>query len=127
MELPKELKYSEDHLWIRAEGRRAIIGVTDFVQEELGMIVFVELPEIGDELRAGDPFGSMESVKTVSEFYSPLSGKVAAVNQALNKNPGAINLSPYGEGWIMAVEIADSSELDRLWTAEKYEDMYGHE
>lgn len=127
MELPKQLKYSEDHLWVRVEGNRAVIGVTDFVQEELGMIVFVELPQIGDELRAGDPFGSMESVKTVSEFCTPVSGRVVSVNQALNQNPGVINLSPYGEGWIMAVEMTDVTELDRLWTAEKYEEMYGHE
>lgn len=127
MELPIHLKYSEDHLWIRVEGNRAVIGVTDFVQEELGMIVFVELPQIGDELKKGDPFGSMESVKTVTEFYSPVSGKVADVNQALVRNPSAVNLSPYGEGWVMAIDMTDPDELDGLWSAERYQDMYGHE
>ncbi|MCS7462965.1 glycine cleavage system protein GcvH [Paenibacillus doosanensis] len=127
MDIKEHLKYSENHEWVRVEGNRAIVGMTDFAQEELGMIVFAELPEVGDELKAGEPFGSMESVKTVSEMYAPLSGKVIDINRSLQNNPGAINMSPYDGGWMIVLEISDSSELDRLWDAAKYEATYGHE
>lgn len=127
MEVVKHLKYSENHEWVRVEGTRAVIGMTDFAQEELGMIVFVELPEVGDELKAGEPFGSMESVKTVSEMYAPISGKVIDVNRKLQENPGVINLSPYDNGWMIVLEIADAAQLDNLWDADKYEATYGHE
>lgn len=127
MEILQGLKYSENHEWVRLENKRAIIGMTDFAQEEFGMIVFVELPEAGDELQAGEPFGSMESVKTVTELYAPVSGKVVEVNRKLADNPGVINLSPYGEGWMIVVELSDPSELERLWNADKYEETYVHE
>ncbi|WP_282939576.1 glycine cleavage system protein GcvH [Paenibacillus sp. RC67] len=127
MEVLNNLKYSENHEWVRVEGNRAVIGMTDFAQEELGMIVFAELPEVGDSLKAGEPFGSMESVKTVSEMYAPLSGKVIDINRKLQENPGVINLSPYESGWMIVVEIADPAELDKLWDADKYEATYGHE
>ncbi|GAA4880924.1 glycine cleavage system protein GcvH [Paenibacillus vulneris] len=127
MEVLHNLKYSENHEWVRVEGNRAVIGMTDFAQEELGMIVFAELPEVGDTLKAGEPFGSMESVKTVSEMYAPISGKVIDINRKLQDNPGVINLSPYDNGWMIVVEIADSAELDKLWDAAKYEATYGHE
>lgn len=127
MEVLNNLKYSENHEWVRIEGNRAVIGMTDFAQEELGMIVFAELPEIGDTLKAGEPFGSMESVKTVSEMYAPISGKVIDINRKLQENPGVINLSPYESGWMIVVEMADPTELDKLWDADKYEATYGHE
>ncbi|GAB7054519.1 MULTISPECIES: glycine cleavage system protein GcvH [unclassified Paenibacillus] len=127
MEILQGLKYSENHEWVRLEGKRAIIGLTDFAQEEFGMIVFVELPEAGDELQAGEPFGSMESVKTVTELYAPVSGKVIEVNRKLADNPGLINLAPYGEGWMIVVELTDPSDLERLWDADKYEATYVHE
>lgn len=127
MEVLQGLKYSENHEWVRVEGTRAVIGMTDFAQEEFGMIVFVEMPEEGDILQAGEPFGSMESVKTVTELYAPLSGKVVEVNRKLTDNPGVINMSPYGEGWMIVVELSDPSELDRLWDADKYEKTYIHE
>jgi glycine cleavage system H protein len=127
MEVIQGLKYSENHEWVRVEGNRAVIGMTDFAQEEFGMVVFVELPEAGDMLQAGEPFGSMESVKTVSELYAPVSGKVVEVNAKLQKDPGGINMSPYGEGWMIVIEMSDPSELERLWDAEKYEDTYAHE
>ncbi|MBE1445581.1 MULTISPECIES: glycine cleavage system protein GcvH [unclassified Paenibacillus] len=127
MEVLHNLKYSENHEWVRVEGNRAVIGMTDFAQEELGMIVFAELPEVGDTLKAGEPFGSMESVKTVSEMYAPISGKVIDINRKLQDNPGVINLSPYDNGWMIVVEIADPAELDKLWDAAKYEATYGHE
>ncbi|KZE74428.1 glycine cleavage system protein H [Paenibacillus elgii] len=127
MEAIKGLKYSENHEWVRVENGRAVIGLTDFAQEEFGIIVFVELPEEGDVLQAGEPFGSMESVKTVTELYAPVSGKVVSVNPKLAENPGVINLSPYGQGWMIVVEMSDPAELDRLWEADKYEQTYVHE
>ncbi|MDO3680763.1 glycine cleavage system protein GcvH [Paenibacillus ehimensis] len=127
MEVIKGLKYSENHEWVRVENGRAVIGLTDFAQEEFGIIVFVELPEEGEVLQAGEPFGSMESVKTVTELYAPVSGKVVSVNPKLTENPGVINLSPYGQGWMIVVEMSDPAELDRLWEADKYEQTYVHE
>ncbi|TDF96346.1 glycine cleavage system protein GcvH [Paenibacillus piri] len=127
MDIVEGLKYSENHEWLRVEGGRAVIGITDFAQEELGQIVFVELPEIGDELKDGEPFGSMESVKTVSEMYAPVSGKVVDINRKLQKDPGAINLAPYGAGWLIVIEMTDPAETDKLWDARKYENTYGHE
>lgn len=127
MSVPAELRYSEDHEWVRVEGNRAVIGITEFAQKELGDIVFVELPAAGDELTSGEPFGSVESVKTVSELYAPVSGKVVEVNEALGDAPEKVNESPYGDGWMVVVEMSDSAELDKLWTADKYKETYGVE
>ncbi len=124
MLVPVELKYSEEHEWARVEGNRVTIGMTDFAQAELGDIVFVELPEVGATLACGDPFGSVESVKTVSELYAPVSGKVVAINSALTDAPEQVNASPYGDGWMIVVELSDESELNQLWTAERYADTY---
>lgn len=123
MNLPKELKYSKEHEWVRVEGNKAYIGITDFAQSELGDIVFVELPEADDEVEQDTPFGSVESVKTVSELYAPVSGKVLEVNEALEDEPELINNDPYGEGWMIVVEMADASQLDKLMSAEEYEQM----
>ncbi|MEW9033791.1 MAG: glycine cleavage system protein GcvH [Planifilum fimeticola] len=123
MNLPNELKYSEEHEWLKVEeGGRARIGITDFAQSELGDIVFVELPEVGDEVTAGEPFGSVESVKTVSELYAPVSGKVVEVNEALADSPENVNTSPYGDGWMIVVEMSDPSQVDQLLTAEQYKE-----
>lgn len=127
MNVPAELKYSEEHEWVRVEGKRATVGITDFAQSELGDIVFVELPEVGDTVEFGEPFGSVESVKTVSELYAPVSGKVVEVNETLADAPEKVNESPYGEGWMIVVELSDESELDQLWTADKYAATYGTE
>lgn len=123
MNLPKELKYSEEHEWVRVEGNKAYIGISDFAQSELGDIVFVELPEVGDELEQDASFGSVESVKTVSELYSPLSGKVVEVNANLEDSPELVNEAPYGDGWMIVLEMSDESELDSLLSAEDYEKM----
>lgn len=123
MSLPKELKYSEEHEWVKVEGNQVRIGITDFAQSELGDIVFVELPEVGDEIEADEPFGSVESVKTVSELYAPVSGKVVAVNEDLDDSPELVNESPYEKAWMITVELSDESELDKLMSAEKYEEM----
>ena len=125
MNAPEQLKYTEDHVWVRIEGDRLTIGMTDFAQQELGDIVFVELPEPDDQVKAGEPFGSVESVKTVSELYAPVSGKVAEVNQGLIDTPEKVNREPYGEGWMMVIEIDDPSELEKLWAVEQYKETYG--
>ncbi len=121
--LPKELKYSEEHEWVKTEDGKVRIGITDFAQSELGDIVFVELPEVGDEIEADEPFGSVESVKTVSELYAPVSGKVVEVNEELDDSPEFVNESPYEKAWMIAVEPSDSDEIDNLMSAEDYEEM----
>ncbi|MDE5416236.1 glycine cleavage system protein GcvH [Alkalihalobacterium chitinilyticum] len=123
MNLPKELKYSEEHEWVKVEGNKAYIGITDFAQSELGDIVFVELPEVGDDITADEAFGSVESVKTVSELYAPVSGKVVEINEDLDDAPELVNESPYEKAWMVVVELSDESELDKLMTAEKYQAM----
>lgn len=127
MNVPDHLKYSEEHEWARVEGNRVTVGITDFAQSELGDIVFVELPKVGDTVEFGEPFGSVESVKTVSELYSPVTGKVVEVNGALEDSPESVNKSPYDEGWMIVVEVDDLSQLDKLWTAEKYKETYGQD
>ncbi|MFJ7977521.1 glycine cleavage system protein GcvH [Peribacillus sp. JNUCC 23] len=123
MTTPKELRYSEEHEWVKTEGETVRIGITHFAQSELGDIVFVELPEVGDEIKADEPFGSVESVKTVSELYAPISGKVVAVNEDLNDSPEFVNESPYEKAWMVVVEPSDSTEIEKLMTAEAYEEM----
>jgi glycine cleavage system H protein len=123
MNLPHDLKYSEEHEWVRVEGNKAYIGITDFAQSELGDIVFVELPEEGDETETDQPFGSVESVKTVSELYAPLSGTIVEINENLEDEPEKVNTSPYDEGWMIVVEMSDESELDNLMSASEYEQM----
>ncbi|PYZ95766.1 glycine cleavage system protein H [Alteribacter lacisalsi] len=127
MSLPKEFKYSDEHEWVKDEGGRVRIGITDFAQSELGDIVFVELPEVGDEVEANEPFGSVESVKTVSELYAPVSGKVVEVNENLEDSPEFVNESPYEKAWMIVVEPSDPSDQDKLMTAEQYEEMISQE
>ncbi|GHH97619.1 glycine cleavage system protein GcvH [Neobacillus kokaensis] len=123
MTTPKELRYSEEHEWVKVEGEKVRVGITHFAQSELGDIVFVELPEVGDEVTVNEPFGSVESVKTVSELYAPVSGKVVEVNEDLNDSPEFVNESPYEKAWMIVVELSNSNELDELMTAEQYEQM----
>lgn len=123
MTTPKELRYSEEHEWVKDEGATVRVGITHFAQSELGDIVFVELPEVGDEVTADEPFGSVESVKTVSELYAPLSGKVVEVNEDLSDSPEFVNESPYEKAWMIVIEPSDRSELEKLMTAEQYEEM----
>ncbi|PAE36578.1 glycine cleavage system protein GcvH [Bacillus sp. 7884-1] len=123
MTTPKELRYSEEHEWVKIEGETVRVGITHFAQSELGDIVFVELPEVGDEVTADEPFGSVESVKTVSELYAPLSGKVVEVNEDLSDSPEFVNESPYEKAWMIVIEPSNSNELENLMTAEQYEAM----
>ncbi|ALC89455.1 glycine cleavage system protein H [Bacillus sp. FJAT-18017] len=123
MSTPKDLRYSEEHEWVKVEDGKVRIGITHFAQSELGDIVFVELPEVGDELTTNEPFGSVESVKTVSELYAPISGKVVEVNEDLADSPEFVNESPYEKAWMVVVEPTDLSEVDKLMDAEKYDAM----
>lgn len=123
MSLPEDLLYSEEHEWIKNEDKQVRIGITEFAQSELGDIVFVELPEVGDDIELDEPFGSVESVKTVSELYAPLTGKVVEINEELEDNPEYVNESPYENAWMLVVEPADESELDDLLSAEQYAEV----
>ena len=114
MNIPKDLKYSSDHEWVRVEGNVAFVGITDFAQSQLGDIVFADLPAEGRVIKANEVFSVVESVKAVSDIITPVSGKIVQVNPALDGAPELINQDPYGEGWIVAVELADKSELDGL-------------
>ncbi|MBB6453469.1 glycine cleavage system H protein [Salirhabdus euzebyi] len=127
MSLPKELRYSEEHEWVKVEGDKVRIGITDFAQSELGDIVFVELPEVGEEIEVDEPFGSVESVKTVSELYAPLSGKIVEINEDLEDSPEFVNESPYEKAWMIVIEPTDMSQLDALMTAEEYQKMIDEE
>lgn len=120
MGLPDELLYSEEHVWVKKEGEQVVIGITDFAQEELGDVVFIELPEVGDEIEVDEPFGSAESVKSVSELYAPVSGTVVEVNDDLEDNPEFINQSPYDKAWMIRVELSDDIELEELLTDDEY-------
>lgn len=121
--IPKELRYTKEHEWVKTEDGTVRIGITAFAQSELGDIVFVELPEIGDELKANEPFGSVESVKTVSELYAPISGKVVEVNEDLSDNPEYVNESPYEKAWMVVLEPSNSSDIENLMSAEEYESL----
>jgi glycine cleavage system H protein len=120
MEVPNELLYTQEHEWIRVEGQNAVIGVTQFAQDQLGDIVFVELPEVGSLIEKESPFGVVESVKTVSDLYAPVSGKVTKVNTELETHPENVNSEPYGNGWIVEIEISDAKELKSLLDPEAY-------
>lgn len=121
MNIPKDLRYTKEHEWVKIEGNTAIIGITDHAQHELGDIVFVELPEVGDTVALEQAFGSVESVKTVSELYAPISGSVAAINDELSDSPELVNESPYENAWMIKVELSNLEEVDALLTPEQYE------
>jgi glycine cleavage system H protein len=123
MEIPEQLRYSADHEWARAEGERITVGITDFAQEALGDVVFVELPAVGAELARGAMLGEVESTKSVSEIYAPVSGRVTDVNSALAETPERLNEDPYGQGWICVIEASDPAELDSLLDAAAYREL----
>ncbi|MBM7651999.1 glycine cleavage system protein GcvH [Neobacillus cucumis] len=123
MSTPKDLRYSEEHEWVKVEGEKVRVGITKFAQHELGDIVFVELPEVGAEVTANEPFGSVESVKTVSELYAPVSGKVVEINEELSDSPEFVNESPYEKAWMIVIEPSNLSEVDNLMTSEQYDEM----
>ena len=125
MAVPRELKYSKEHEWIKVEGNTVTIGITEYAQSELGDIVFVELPEVDDDIQEGDTFGSVESVKTVSELYAPVTGKVVEANEELEDSPEFVNESPYEKAWMVKVEVSDLDQLNELLSAEQYSEMIG--
>ena len=124
---PEDLSYTKDHEWVRASGDRATVGITDHAQHQLGDVVYVELPRVDDKFEAGEPFGSVESVKAVSEIYMPVSGVVVEVNSALNDAPEKVNSDPYGDGWMIVIKPDNPSQLDGLLTAAEYEDYIKEE
>jgi len=120
MEFPKDLKYTMEHEWVRVADGRGVVGITSFAQEQLGDVVFVELPKMDAQLSQGGTFGVVESVKTVSDLFSPVSGRVTAVNKNLETHPELVNSEPYGKGWIIEIELSDPGELDNLMDVEQY-------
>ncbi len=125
MSIPAELKYTKDHEWVRVDGNIATVGITAFAQGELGDIVYVEIETEGEELDQEEVFGSVEAVKTVSDLFMPVSGKIIEFNSALESNPEAVNTDPYGDGWMVKVELSNPSELDSLLDAAGYQAHIG--
>ena len=120
MELPKELKYTREHEWLAIEDGVATIGITDHAQEQLGEVVFVELPAVGDKVERTDPFGVVESTKAVSDVYAPISGEVLEINDDLPDSPEIVNEDPYGDGWMVKISVADEADLEELMSDEEY-------
>ena len=123
MNIPEDLKYTKDHEWIKVEGNIGTIGITDYAQGELGDIIYVDVTSLGNDVNAGDPFGTIEAVKTVSDMYAPVSGKISEFNSAVNDNPAIVNREPYGGGWLVKMEITGG--LDDLLSAEEYKGLVG--
>jgi len=121
--VPDNLHYSKDHEWVRVENNVAVIGITDHAQEQLGDVVYVELPKPGESFSAHESFGSVESVKAVSEIFTPVSGEIAEINQSLTDEPEKVNKDPYGDGWMIKVKMSAAGEVDSLLTAAEYEDF----
>ncbi len=127
MEFPDELKYTEEHEWVLVEDGVVSVGITDFAQDSLGDVVFVELPEVGTVLEVGKPFGVVESVKAVSDVYAPVSGEVIEINEELQDMPELINTSPYEDGWMLKIKLADNVELEDLMDADDYQNFVEEE
>jgi len=121
--VPEDLHYSKDHEWVRVEGNVAVVGITDYAQNSLGDVVYVELPKADETFAANESFGSVESVKAVSEVFSPVTGKIAGANETLNDEPEKVNQDPYGDGWMIRVEMSNPGEVDSLLSAAEYEDF----
>jgi len=127
MEFPEDLKYSKEHEWVLVEGNVATVGITDYAQDQLGDIVFVELPAVGDKVSKEDAFGVVESVKAVSDIYAPVTGKVIEINDDLPDNPEILNEDPYGDAWIIKIEMSDPDEIDDLLSSTEYEEYVAEE
>jgi glycine cleavage system H protein len=121
--IPDDLHYSKDHEWVRVDADVAVVGITDYAQDSLGDVVYVELPKVGDDFAANESFGSVESVKAVSEVFSPVSGEIVGTNEALADTPEKVNQDPYGEGWMIRVKMSNRGEVDSMLTAAEYEDF----
>jgi len=125
MNIPENLYYTAEHEWIRIEGETAFVGITDYAQSELGEIVFIDITSVGETLKAGDIFGSIEAVKTVSDLFLPVDASVVEFNEELNDHPEWVNDDPYGQGWIIKISVADASQIANLLSAEKYQALIG--
>ncbi len=125
MNIPSNLKYTKEHEWIKVEGDVALIGVTEYAQSELGDIVFIEVETVGETLSAGDTFGTIEAVKTVSDLYLPVSGEILEFNESLNSSPELVNSDAFGEGWIIKIKLSNPAELDSLLSADAYAELIG--
>ena len=126
MNFPDNLRYTKDHEWVKIEGSTAFVGITDFAQRELGDIVFVDIPSVGKTLNHNEVFGTVEAVKTVSDLFLPLSGKIESMNNGLDAAPEEVNKDPYGEGWMIKVEMTDPAQADKLMTADAYQSLVAH-
>ena len=127
LDLPENCRYTQDHEWVRAEGDKVRVGISDYAQDQLDDVVFVELPQVGDTFEKGEEFGTVESVKAVSELYMPVGGEIIAINSILEDSPQLVNESPYGEGWMIDVRPTDPTEMDALLTRQAYLEMLGKE
>ncbi|PYP87357.1 MAG: glycine cleavage system protein GcvH [Blastocatellia bacterium AA13] len=124
---PEDLSYTKDHEWLRVKGKSATVGITDHAQKQLGDVVYVELPKIGDRFETSEPFGSVESVKAVSEIYMPVTGTVVEVNESLNDSPEQVNEDPYTDGWMIVIDMENPAQVDALLSAAEYEDYLKEE
>jgi len=127
MTIPEDLKYTEQHEWVRVEGDTVTVGITDYAQGELGDVVYVELPAVGAKAEASTPFGVVEAVKTVSDLFSPVSGEIVAVNDVLSDDAATVNRSPYEDGWMIKIKMSDPGELESLLGSEDYRKLIGKE
>jgi glycine cleavage system H protein len=125
MNIPEELRYTEEHEWVKLDGNVATVGITDFAQSELGDIVYLEIDSLDTEINSNEVFGTVEAVKTVSDLFMPVNGKVVDVNSTLEDNPEAVNDDPYGEGWIIKIEVSNPSDIDALMNSEEYKNLIG--
>jgi glycine cleavage system H protein len=125
MNIPEELRYTEEHEWVKLDGNVATVGITDFAQSELGDIVYLEIDSLDTEINSNEVFGTVEAVKTVSDLFMPVNGKVVDVNSSLEDNPEAVNDDPYGEGWIIKIEVSNPSDIDALMNSEEYKNLIG--
>ena len=125
MNIPEELRYTDEHEWVKLDGNIATVGITDFAQSELGDIVYLEIDTLDAEINSSEVFGTVEAVKTVSDLFMPVNGKVVDVNSSLEDNPEAVNDDPYGEGWIIKIEVSNPSDIDALMNSEEYKNLIG--
>ena len=125
MSLPQDLKYTKEHEWVKVNGETVTVGITDHAQDQLGDIIFVEFPDLDEEIEKDESFGTIEAVKTVADLFAPISGTVTEINETLEDSPESVNTDPYGAGWFVKVSIADAGELDELMTAEQYGEFIG--
>jgi len=123
MNIPQSLKYTKEHEWVREDGDTVTVGITDHAQGELGDIIFVEFPEIGQKIQRDEPCGTIEAVKTVADLFAPISGTVTEINETLDDSPESVNQDPYGDGWMVKVSVSEAGELDNLMSADQYQEM----